>query len=139
MENLIPLIAGLLNRAGGTDQWKWCPINQKWWRWFGIGAVVAIVYHSWLPLLTYYLAVNIPYGEKSPLNFLGEYGKFAVCGFAFGLASAVVIGMFYGIISGIIGAISWIMIKYFDDRGEIVNPWTELARGFCGTLVYWIT
>ena len=139
MQNLIPLITAILNRLGGADQVAWIPFKMKWFRWLGIGAVIGLIYHSWLPVFTYYIATNIPYGEKSWLNFLGEYGKFAVCGALLGLASIVVLGPVWGVIQAIVGAVAWVVIKYLDDNGEIVNPLTELARGLGASIIYWLT
>jgi len=136
---LIPIISAFLFRLGGSEQWKWCKLNQKWWRW-GMGFIIGLLlWKGWLAYalagLSYYIATNIPYGQKSFLNFLGEYGKFAVCGFAFGLASIPLIGVMMGITQGFVSAISWVIIKYYDDKGEIANPLTEQLRGFCGTIV----
>ena len=89
---------------------------------------------SLLCILTYYIATNVPYGEKSFLNFLGEYGKFAFCGAAFGIASFPILG-YWAIAQAVVGGIGWSVIKYYDDKGQLVNPWTELLRGGVGCIL----
>jgi len=143
MDNIMfitPIVSGLLYRAGGTDQWKWCPLNQKLWRW-GMGAVIGLLsWESWIAYLltiaSYYIATNIPYGEKSPLNFLGETGKFFVCGFSFGLASIPSLGIFTGLEQGVLSGLGFIAIKALDDKNILKNPFVEFGRGFLGTLCY---
>ena len=140
----IPIICGILYRIGGTDQWEWCPINQKLWRWLGIGIFIGIIYaiklHSWIPLLSiiaYAFAIQIgQYGKSSWLNFLGEWGKFSACGLALGLASIVILGPIVGLIQGIVGVVSFLIIKFLDDNDIIKNPWVELARGGFGCIMY---
>lgn len=142
---IIPIVSAILYRCGGTDQWKWCPINQKLWRWLGIslwvGIAVAIMHKSWVPLLaigTYIGAFQgFPYGEKSWLNFLGAYGKFFVCGMAYGASSFLLMPWGFALLQTLFSAFAFMAIKYFDDKGKLVNPWTELARGFVGTLFIW--
>jgi hypothetical protein len=144
---IIPFLSGFLYRAGGADQTPWLPICQKWVRWlmgipvgflFTIGIVpwniVAIT--TVLCGITYYIATAaFKYGEKSWLNFLGEYGKFTVCGLAFGLAAIPAIGIVAGIIQGIVSAIGFLTIKILDDKNIVKNPWVERLRGFFGTII----
>ena len=51
---LISFISGFLYRAGGSDQWAWCPIPQGMWRKF-IGILIGIFFAlyngSLIPLL----------------------------------------------------------------------------------------
>lgn len=75
------------------------------------------------------------YGVKSWLNFLGEYGKFFVCGLALGAAPAYVLGLKWGILQTVIGGIGFVVIKYLDDKGIVKNPWVERLRGFVGTIL----
>ena len=140
---LIPIIAGVLFRMGGTDQWKWCFINQKVWRWLGIGIFLgvtfAIIRHSWIPLLaipSYAIAIQAaPYGEKSWLNFLGEYGKYAICGIAFGLASAPILGN-AGIAEAILSGCGFALLHWLDEKNIVKNPWQEVLRGVAGTILF---
>ena len=144
---LVPFVAGFLYRAGGADQWKWCPLKQKWWRWLmglPIGFLFTIGVMSWASVgiatvlcgIAYYIATAaFVYGEKSWLNFLGETGKFAACGLAFGLASIPILGWQFGIVQGIFSALMFLVIKTLDDEGYLHNPWVERARGFFGIVV----
>jgi hypothetical protein len=141
MTIILPIISGLLYRAGGTDQWKWCILNQKIWRWF-IGIPIAAWYtyiqHSWIPLLcipAYLIAVTaFVYGEKSWLNFLGVWGKWYVCGFAFGAASIPALGV-VGLLQAMFGGIGFVILHYLDDKEILKNPWQEICRGVVGTLL----
>lgn len=145
---LIPFLAAFLYRAGGADQWQWCPLNQKWWRWLmgiPIGFLFTIGTTPWnivfvttiLCGITYYIATAaFKYGEKSWLNFLGEDGKFAVCGLVFGLASIPAIGVEFGLSQGLISMMGFLAIKVLDDNEMIKNPWIERLRGFVGTMFF---
>jgi len=135
---LIPILSALLYRAGGMDQWKWCPLRQGLWRSF-IGIPIALIYmmllNSLLPLLgivTYFF--QPPYGEKSYLNFLGEWGKFFTCGLVLGLSSYPAI-LQLALLQALVSGISFIIIKHLDDKDIIKNPWVELGRGFFSTLL----
>jgi len=139
----IPLIVGILWRAGGTDQWSWCPLKQKLWRWFGVGIVVSlagiITGHGWFSLwciLTYYGATNIPYGERSPLRLLGGYFTFGICGLAAGAASIPVLGLWLGITQAIVSAIGFMVLYYLDESGIVKNPFQEILRGVVGTILF---
>ena len=136
MKILIPFICALLYRAGGSDQWKWCPLNQKLWRWLGIGIFTGITFailnHSWIPLLaiaTYAGAIQaFPYGDKSWLNFLPQNWKHFTSGFFYGLASAPIL-YFWSIPLAIISGGTFYCIKKF----KVNNPLAELLRGGIGT------
>lgn len=142
---LTPIIAGLLYRAGGTDQWTWCPLNQKWWRWLmgiPIGLISFLFYHNWIviPLagIAYYIATAaFKYGAKSWLNFLGEEGKFAMCGLAFGACAFTVTHWYWALIQTIVSGLCFWFIKVLDDKKIIQNPWVEFLRGFLGTMFIW--
>ena len=134
---LIPVISALLYLAGGQIK-----NIYRWLMGVPIFLIAILTGHSWFSIfaiLTYWLATSaFPYGEKSWLNFLGEWGKFAVCGLVMGLASIVVLGWLVGLIQGIVGLIAFVVIKYLDDNGIMKNPWVELCRGFFGTVVYFV-
>lgn len=138
---IVPVVSALLYRAGGSDQWP-IPINQKLWRWLGIGLFVASAglisgyggVSLW-SILTYYIATNIPYGEKSFLNIFGEWGKWAICGLVFGLASIPILG-YWGILQGIVSSAAFVGLHYLDDKDILKNPWQELLRGFLGTCLF---
>jgi hypothetical protein len=128
---ILPFLSGYLYLLGGQ---KWC-----WYRW-GMGlpiSLIALIFtHNPLNLLcipTYYIATSaFPYGEKSWLNFLGEGGKFFVCGLAFGFASIPILG-FIGILQGIISGFAFLGIKILDNKDIIKNPWVEFLRGCLGS------
>lgn len=141
MRFLIPIIAALLYRAGGADQWKWCPLNQHWWRWLMGVAIGLCEWHGWLnygfTIGAYFIATNaFPYGEKSWLNFLGEYGKFAVAGLAVGLCSFVLLPLWLAVLQSLLSALSFVLLHYLDKKDVIKNPWQELLRGFMGTILF---
>jgi hypothetical protein len=139
---LLPVLCGLMYRWGGADQWEQIkPFKQSIIRSL-IGVPVGLTFmliaqNEWplLCVLTYFW--QPPYGEKSYLNFLGEYGKFAVCGFVFGISSIPVwIGLghwWVGLIQGIISALAYVIIKCLDDKNIVKNPWVERLRGYFGT------
>jgi hypothetical protein len=136
MRFLIPIVAGLLFRAGGMDQWKWCPLNQKLWRWL-MGVVLGLMlWKGWvlygLCIVSYLLATNLfGYGDKSPiLKYLPQNIKHLVSGMIFGLASFPLIG-YWCILQIIISGINF----YYIEVRKVNNPWAELLRGAVGTLV----
>lgn len=155
MTYLIPIFSGLLFRAGGCDQWDWGVIsvpgkqipvapNQKLWRWL-MGLPIALIY-CWghfslitvlLSTIAYFIATNVfGYGEKNKFTrWAGKYGQFAVSGFAFGMASYFLLGNI-AFLQAIIGAISFVVIKILDDKNIVKNPFCELLRGLCGTILY---
>ena len=133
---IIPFISALLYLAGG--QWN------KWLRW-GMGIPIfmgAIAFHySWISIfaiLAYFIATNVfSYGENSwTTKLLGKWLSMALAGLAMGLASIVVLGGFWGLIQGIVGGVSFVILKYLDDYGNLHNPYQELLRGFFGTILY---
>lgn len=140
---LLPVLCGLMYRWGGADQWpQILPFKQKWIRGLigvPVGLFFTVMCSSWAPILcflTYYW--QPPYGEKSYLNFLGEYGKFAVCGFVFGVSSTpawYAMGFWWmGLVQGLISLIAYVVIKYLDDKNIVKNPWVERLRGYFGTV-----
>jgi len=143
----MPVVAGLLYRAGGTDQWPWCPVNQKWWRWlmgFPLGFLCTIGRTSWETVLlstalagvTYYIATAVfKYGDKSWLNFLPKIWKFIVCGAALGAASWVLLPPFWAFMQVIIGGWAFGFIFILDECGYLHNPWVEFLRGYGGTFL----
>ncbi len=143
MHRLIPFVSALLFRAGGSDQWKWCPLNQKLWRWL-MGVVIGLLCWKGLiayaaTIVTYLIATNLfGYGEKTPiLKYLPKGWKFAASGFMFGAASAPVLA-WLAIPQAIIGAIGFYVLMLLDDANIVKNPWQELARGFIGTVLFFI-
>ena len=139
MRLFIPIISAILYLLGGQ-------IN-KWFRWLGIGLLIgafyAITRHSLYPLLaiiTYFIALNaFSYGENSwTTKIFGKWASMAISGLAMGLASIVVLGAFWGIIQGIVGMVSFLILKYLDDKDIVKNPFQELGRGFFGTIMYWV-
>jgi hypothetical protein len=141
MKYLIPFVSAFAYRMGGTDQWKWCFLNQKIWRMF-IGIPISfLIWGHWVQMGLVILAyATIPfifkYGEKSWLNFLGEYGKFFVSGLSFGACSFIVLPLWFAVSQTILSGISFLAIKWLDDKNIVKNPWVELLRGFMGTLFY---
>ena len=131
---IIPIVSSLCYLIGG--QW-WKP--ARWFMGVPIAIIALLTGHGWTAILAipaYWIATSaFPYGENSWLNFLGEWGKFAVCGLVFGLASIPVLGL-YGVIQGIVSMCAFLCIKYFDDKGIMKNPFVELARGALGCAVY---
>jgi len=140
---VIPIISGFLYRFGGTKQWKWCILNQKLWRyligWYGI--YYAFTCHNWkyaLTVVAYPIAVGkFAYGENSWLNFLGPYGKFFVSGLAFGSCSFILLPFGRALLQSLLSGLSFVAIKYLDDRKIIINPVVEWLRGFMGTILIW--
>ena len=60
----------------------------------------------------------------------------ALAGLTYGLASIALLGAFWGIIQGIVGAICFTILKYLDDKNVLKNPWQELLRGGLGTIIF---
>lgn len=154
---LAPFVSGILYRMGGSDNPY---LGVKFFNYrsmigIAIGVPSAILLKSWIPLiciLTYWF--QPPYGDKSYLNFLGEKGKWAVCGFVFGASSTpffVAIGHWYlGLVQGVISAVMYVVLKDLDDgvapwvqkliKIPLINklrknPWIERIRGFFGTIL----
>lgn len=131
---IIPIVSAICYLIGG--QW-WKP--ARWFLGVPIAYIVGLKTQSVWPILcvlTYWGALScFPYGCKSWLNPLGEWVKFAICGLVFGLASFPVLGL-WAIAQGIVAMVSFLVIKYLDDKGIIGNPWVELLRGLTGTVLY---
>lgn len=132
---LIPFISAFLFRAGGSDQWKWCPLNQKLWRWLMGSVIGLLLWKGWvaygLTIGTYFLATNLfGYGDKTPiLKYLPQNIKHLVSGMIFGLASFPLLG-WWCLLQMVISGVSF----YFIETKKINNPWAELLRGGLGTV-----
>lgn len=132
---MIPIISAVCFLIGG--QW-WKPA-----RWLmGIPIfIIGTFYHCFWAILcipTYWIATScFPYGDSSWLNIFGEYGKWAICGLVFGLASIPILGVL-GIVNGFIAAICFMALHYLDEADIVKNPWQELLRGFLGSITYFI-
>ena len=129
----------ILYRAGGTDQWKWCFLNQKLWRWL-MGIIIGVLlWQGWilygLTILAYFLATNLfGYGDNTPiLKHLPQNIKHLVSGMIFGLASVFLIG-WWAILQIVISGI----VFYIIEVKKINNPWAEWLRGGLGTICYLI-
>jgi len=138
----IPIIAAILFRCGGTDQWPWCILNQKLWRWL-MGVVIGLMlWKGWFAygicIVAYLLATNLfGYGEKTPiLKYLPKWAKFFMSGFMFGLASMSLVGPIYGLIQAIVGGLSFYVLMLLDDAEIVKNPYQELLRGGLGTILF---
>ena len=136
---LIPIVSALLYRAGGTDQWKWCILNQKLWRWL-IGIVIGLLlWKGWilygLAILAYFLSTNaFGYGDKTPvLKYLPQNIKHLVSGMIFGLASFPLIGL-WALLQMAISGVAFYLIEV----KKVNNPWAEWLRGGIGTICYLI-
>lgn len=134
---LIPIISALLFRAGGSDQWKWCPLNQKLWRWLmgvPIAGIAFYLHHSLWVLLaipTYLVATNVfGYGDKTPiLKYLPQNIKHLVSGMIFGACSFVLIPWYFALLQVALSGAAF----YYVEVKKINNPWAELLRGGIGT------
>ena len=131
---LIPFISGVCFLIGG--QW-WKP--ARWLMGIPIAIIGVFHLHYWsiLCVPTFWVATScFPYGDSSWLNIFGEYGKWAACGFVFGLASIPILGIFFGVMQGIVGAIAFTGLHWLDERNIVKNPFQELLRGFVGTVLF---
>ena len=124
-------------------------VGGQWWkagRWlmgipiFFIAIFNGHIWYSVFAILTYFIATNVfSYGDKMwTSRIFGRWVSMGLSGLAFGLASIVVLGAFWGMIQGIIGMTSFLVLKYLDDTDRVKNPFQELLRGFMGTVVYFI-
>jgi hypothetical protein len=133
---LIPVISAVLYLLGGQ-------VN-KWFRWLmgiPIAGIAIATGHGWwslLAIVTYFVATNFfSYGDKMIWTKLfGKWVSMGLAGLAMGLASIVVLGTFWGIIQGIVGCISFLVLKWLDDTDRLKNPWQELLRGLLGTILF---
>jgi len=120
-------------------------VGGQWWkptRWF-MGIPIAIVgtfYHQYWAVMAipaYWIATSaFPYGDKSWLNFLGQYGKFFVSGLALGLCSFVLLPLWLAVLQSLFSGIAFVLLHYLDEKGIVKNPFQELLRGFLGTVLY---
>ena len=133
----IPFIAAACYLIGG--QW-WKP--ARWFMGVPIASIALINGYPWYCMLAipaYWIATSaFPYGEKSWLNFLGEYGKYAVVGFVLGLCSFCCCPFIFACFQSILSALFFTALHYLDEKDLLKNPWQELLRGFLGTVVYFI-
>lgn len=135
---MIQLISAILYRLDGWgkgDSFLPCwPFNKYEWMKTGginyarlvIGIPIAFAIHSWWPVITYFVASIIPYGDDSLLEkYLGPL-KWLVVGFLFGAASLDISNALW---LGIISLIS----KYFDINHSL---WEFGVMGIGGTLIW---
>lgn len=136
---IIPIVSALLFRAGGAEQWKWCPINQKLWRWLMGIAIGVLFWKGWviyaLCIGSYFVATNLfGYGEKTPiLKYLPQNIKHFMSGFMFGLASWPLVG-----IAALWQAVASGIVFYIIEIKKTQNPWAERLRGGLGTIIFWL-
>lgn len=131
---LIPIIAGVCYLIGG--QW-WKP--ARWLMGIPIAVVGISHYHYWaiMAIPAYWVATSaFPYGDGSWLNIFGEYGKWAVCGLAFGLASIVILNPIVAIIQAIVAALGFTLLHWLDEKNIVKNPYQEILRGMVGTCLF---
>lgn len=133
----IPLISGILYRLDGWGKGDsflpFWPFTQPKWKIGGInyaryaiGPVIACFTLNWWYILTYSIAVSIPYGENSiTTKIFGQYRWFII-GVAFGAAS-----MNWG--NTLFCGCFLMVMKFFDTD----QAWFEVLTGFCGTLIFW--
>jgi hypothetical protein len=109
MAFLIPIVAAISFLVGG--QW-WKP--ARWFMGFPIGLLATISYVPWLwviigtiiSTIAYWIATNaFNYGQNSWLNFLGEWGKFFVCGLVFGACSFIFLVWWVALIQTIVSGL----------------------------------
>jgi hypothetical protein len=86
----------------------------------------------------YFLATNVcSYGDKSPaFKSLSKGLKFALSGFAYGLAPIFILGVSNGLLQAFIAMLGFYVIYILDESNIIKNPWVELLRGVVGTIVF---
>lgn len=133
---LIPIVASVCYLLGGQ-------VN-KLFRWlmgipiFFIAIFNGAPWYSVFAIATYLIATNaFSYGDDSWTSKLfGRWVSMGLAGLTYGIASIVVLGAFWGIIQGILGCISFLILKYLDDNEILKNPWQELCRGLLGTILF---
>ncbi len=132
---LVPFIASIMYLVGG-QYWR----AGRWFMGVPIFIVAIVTGHAWYSIFlipAFFIATNIfVYGEKSWLNFLGEWGKFFVSGLSLGACSFIVLPLWLAVLQSLVSGISFLVIKYLDDNGIVKNPFVELLRGACGTILY---
>jgi uncharacterized membrane protein len=101
-----------------------------------IGLIWALYIQSWwglIPILTYFIACEIGYGDKNPLTkWVGKRNAITIHGTCVGLASIPIIG-FWGILLGLISGVSFWVIAELDDRGIFKEPFIAISRAVLGT------
>lgn len=130
----IPLISAICFLIGG--QW-WKP--ARWLMGIPITVIGVFHLHYWaiLAIPAYWIATSaFPYGEKSWLNFLGEYGKWLVVGLVLGACSFVLLPLWLGVLQSLLSAVSFGLLHWLDEKNIVKNPFQELLRGFCGTILF---
>lgn len=135
---IIPFLSAILYLIGG--QWL------KLARWliglpmFFIAIFNGYQWYSIFAVLTYFLATNVfSYGDNMWTSKLfGRWISMILSGVTFGLASAPILGIKWGITQAIIGGVGFGVLKWLDDTDRLKNPWQELCRGFVGTIVFFI-
>ena len=137
MNWLIPIVSAILYRLDGVgkgdsflpfkpftiDSWKIGGINYAR---YAIGLVIALLTHNFAYLVTYSIAVSVPYGENSLLDrFFGPY-KWFIIGALFGGASlSWGMALWLGMVS--------LITKYLDIDHAV---WECGIMGFLGTIIY---
>lgn len=118
----IPFISSILYLAGGQ--------YNKWFRWL-MGVPIAIILHNWMFIITYYIAGAVfVYGDNSWVSKLvGRKGARIIHGLAFGLASLQPIFAIWT-------TITFYILFELAEHDVIDNKYSELGRGFLGTIMY---
>lgn len=132
----IPFVSALCYLIGGQI-WK----PARWFVGVPVFIISIIAGHSWyciFAVLVYWGATSIfSYGDNMIWSkIFGRWVSMGLAGLMYGLASIVVLGLYWGIIQGIVGLVSFLILKYLDDTEKLKNPWQELLRGFFGTVLY---
>ena len=133
---LIPIVSAICYLIGG----QWLKL-ARWLIGLPIFIIAIVTGHSWTAIfavLTYFLATNVfSYGDNMwTSKIFGRWISMGLSGLAYGAASIVVLGLFWGIIQGIVGMVSFLILKWLDDTDRLKNPWQELLRGFLGTVLF---
>jgi len=138
---LIPTVA-ILFRLGGWGGWKFLGfMNAKYWRWWGIGITISLIYWTPWPFVAYWLATSISYGDNSPLKkYLGNEGTWLFYGAVFGLCSLSVLPLGLSLIQSLLGAVSFCGLMWLSNYGigewKLDHQWVEFGIGAAGTIMY---
>ena len=141
MNILIPIISAILFHLGGRDQFTWCPINQKIWRW-GMGIPIAIITGNIWAMPFYFIATNVSgYGENHPMRkLLGRNLSWLVYGAIFGLASLLSLSPITALMQATIGSVAFFVLMKWSNDGifghKLNHKIVEIVFGLLGTILY---
>lgn len=110
--------SSILFRLGGWGKYSFFCMNPKYWRWWGIGILACVLYHTIIPFFAYWAVTSVPYGDNSCIKkYIGRNGNWILYGGLFGFASFSVLSLGTALIGSLLGAVSFLSLMILSNDG----------------------